>query len=803
VGKAGVLTPEVLFQAALACHRAGKLERAIGGYRRVLAAEPSHPGALTNLASALRQSGLPEEALWCYRRALQAAPETEELWFNYANLLQARGRSGEAEQAYRRALALRPGFAAAQLNLANLLRDEGRLAEAESRYREALRCDPDLAVAYTNLGNLLRREGRLQEAIGQHRAALRLRPGDAAVHLNLANALMDAGQPEAASRRYAEADRVLRKALAEHPQDLRLVRLAATVHHQRRRFEEAVEACRRVLAAQPADAECENALAVALGELGQWEEAVEHWRTALTLNPTHASAHLNLGTVLRRLKRHEESRRHLREAVRLAPQHAMARISLALTLVDLGLAAEARPLIDEALRREPGCREVHMASAYQHVSQARIADGLCALEQARRLDPQHPATLSSLLFASLYSDDEDAQAITDRHRRLGAQLARSAGPCFRRPERRRGGPRSRLRVAYLSPDLRAHPVGYFLEPILAHHDRDAIQVHCYALLDSHDELSRRLRSLSGRWLDCGGWHDERLGRQIAEDRIDLLIDLAGHTAHNRATLLVRRPAPVQALYLGYPCTSGLEAMDYLIADPHVAPLPLEHLYTERVLRLEHSFLCYRPQPGAPEVGALPFARNGYVTYGSFNRLAKVSGTTVGLWGAVLDAVPGSRLLIKARELADPAARADLCERLSRSGIPPSRVELLPPTTPLPALLAQYGRVDIALDSFPYNGGTTTCDALWMGVPVVSLAGEHFHARMGVSILHNVGLADLVAESPSDYVRIAAALAADPARLAGLRATLRERMKAFPLGDAAGFTRRLEGAYQAMVWNRRP
>jgi protein O-GlcNAc transferase len=323
---------------------------------------------------------------------------------------------------------------------------------------------------------------------------------------------------------------------------------------------------------------------------------------------------------------------------------------------------------------------------------------------------------------------------------------------------------------------------------------DQVIAVCYADVAVPDETTARLRSLVSTWRNCHGWPEDRLAEQIRADGVDILADLVEHTAGNRAALLARKPAPIQMLYLGYPCTSGLSAIDYLIADRRVAPTNLAHLYTEEVLALESCFLCYRPQPNVPEVAPLPALTNGHVTFGSYNNSPKLSATTMKLWAEVLRAVPRSRLAIKALAFRDAGTRALFAERFEAQGIARERIDLLPPTTPLPNFMAEHKRTDVALDPVLYNGGTTTCDALWMGVPVVTLPSEHFFSRMGLSVLQAVGLPELIAETPADYVRIAAELAGDIDRLADMRATMRARLTASSLCDGSGFTQRLEGQY---------
>lgn len=847
-------------QAAVALHQRGDLAGAIAAYEAVLADRPGELTALINLAVALKQSGHLDLALVRYEQALVVNDSLPELWFNFANALQAAGRQDEAAQAYRRAIALDPNLFSAHFNLANTLRVLDRLADAEVHYRRAITLQPDAATAHMNLGNVLHRQDRLDEAIAAHRRAVELAPEDPDAAFNLGNSLADAEEFSAAidSYRHAlrlrpdhadtwvnlgnasrkaelpaearaayehalvveppsvlavlalgrllavehelvEAEAVLRRALGEHPTEPRLLRLLATVFYEDGQLEEAAKLYREALAVEPDHADTLNSLGVVLHGLGDVGGAQAAWERVVRLDPDHAGAQANLGTLYHLVKRHAEAIEHLRTAVRLDPDAQLAHVSLAFTLLEVGQLAEALAIIEGVVARDPEYFDGYMVLGFALVQQARMAEAMHAFETAQRLKPEHKVAISNALFASLYSDAYTAEEVTALHRELGERIAGFAGAPFVL-RRRDADPDRPLRVGYLSPDLRSHPVGFFIAPILVHHRPDAVEVVCYSDAVVHDEITVRLRALPHDWRECYGWSDDRLGEQIQADGIDILVDLAGHTAGNRSLLLARKPAPIQALYLGYPCTSGLAAVNYLIADRLVCPPERARLYVEQVVALDGCFLCFQPQPGTPDVAPAPALASGHITFGSYNTLSKIAPATVALWARVLAAVPGARLALKALSFADAATRELYWGHFERQGIPRQRVDLLPPTFGLPKFLADYGRLDIALDPVPYGGGTTSCDALWMGVPLVTLAGRHFFGRMGVSLLHNVGLPELVAETPDDYVRVAAELAGDIDRLAALRAGLRQRMRASAVCDAAGFTRGLEAAYRD-VWRR--
>ena len=719
-----------------------------GGSRRV-----THFERELEAAASDRRNGHLTEAIARYRRLLVQRPREVRLLANLASALRQAG-DPEAALAYIDA-ALRLDSAAPELwfNYGNLVRDLGRAFEAEQAYRRALELDPNLFRAATNLANLLASLKRADEALELHR-----------------------------------------RSLAAAPANLPSLRALARLHYERGEFAQAECRYREAHALAPEHLDTLNALGVVLKDLGRHDEAIACWREVLRRRPGYAAAHNNLGVLLRLMRRPLQAVEHLRAATRLEPRDAMAAANLAHALIDLGRIGEAERIARAILQREPENAEGHLMLGFALVYEGRVEEAVASFLEAHRLAPHSSLVISNTLFASLYSGGRNASDILALHRDLAARIAPAAP---RRVQWRNTKDSSRrLRIGYLSPDLRGHPVTTFFEPVLERHDGRAFEIHCYSTTNAPDAATERLRGRAAVWRDCHAFTDARLAAQIEEDAIDILVDLAGHTAQNRAPVLRCKPAPVQALYIGYPGTSGVPETDYLLADRHVCPPGAERLYSERIVRLAGSFWCYRPTDAAPDPGAPPVARNGHVTFGSFNALQKMSQGTVQAWVQILKAVPDAHLVLKSLAFADEATRRAVQGRFAGAGIAPGRVEVLPPSDNT-AFLAEYGRVDVALDPFPYNGGTTTCDALWMGVPVVTLAGERFCARMGVSILENVGLPELVAQAVAHYVRTAVDLARDPSRITALRSALRPRMAASSLCDGERVTRELEDAYRSM------
>lgn len=527
------------------------------------------------------------------------------------------------------------------------------------------------------------------------------------------------------------------------------------------------------------------------------EEAVAHLQQAAEREPREATMHATLGDALVDARRYAEALEAFAAARALLPECAALRNNHAVCLIETGRRDEA--LVElEAMRADvaPIPELVFNLAGIYH-EYGRTAEAIAAFQHRLRLTPRHEQTFDNLLLELNYSAGHGADEVFEWHRRYGETFAR--GYTLPRPDP--AWPR-RLRVGYVSPDFRAHSVAYFIEPILAHHDRDRFEVYCYHVHPRRDGVTARLRALADHWRDADELAPDALAAQVARDRIDILVDLAGHTADNRMQTFALKPAPVQATYLGYPGTSGLGAIDWHITDARADPPgEAERHNVERLALLPATYFCYRPPADAPAVAPLPAGDSGPVTFGSFNHFPKLSAPFLDAVARVLGAIPGSRLILKSRPLSNPSLARRVRERFDAAGIEASRVELRGWEPGVSDHLAIYGQVDIALDSFPYNGATTSCEALWMGVPVVTLAGDRHAGRMGASLLHAIGLEELVTRDEAQYVATAVALAGDRVRLGALRAGLRGRMRGSPLMDEPRFARDLEALYERM-WRER-
>jgi protein O-GlcNAc transferase len=604
-------------------------------------------------------------------------------------------------------------------------------------------------------GNALYRDGDLAGAAECYRRALRIDPSFAAANFNLGCTLDILSGP-------AEALPQFEKACALRPEWFEAHQNYAFALARVGRMPEAVAELQLAADIKPADAGIHNNLGLALSELGRGEEAFTQFQEAIQLNPLYPEAHNNLAVLFERYGRTSEAVESCRQALKIHSQYPEA-------LNNLGNALK---------------------------SQGKHAEAIRQYREALRLRPDYSEAESSLLFSLCYPADIPEEQVVEEHLAFGA---RHSFPISLHENDR--SPDRALNIGYVSADFRSHAVARFIEPVLRHHDRSRFRIFCYSNVSVPDSKSMSIAALADHFVNIAGLPDEAVAAMTRRDGIDILVDLSGHTAGNRLLLFARKPAPLQVTWLGYPHTTGLRSIDYRITDAVTdPPRESEFCYAEQLLRLPRNFSCFEPPAEASEAGKLPLLSNGYLTFGSFNNPAKITDMTVALWGAVLQAVPGSRLLVKGYSLADPGTRHLLLERFKGHGIAADRLELHGNTPSYRDHLALYGRVDIALDTFPYNGTTTTCEALWMGVPVVTLMGGTHRSRVGASLLRNVGLEGLVAHDAPSYREAAAALASDTERLEELRRSLRQTMAASPLTDGAGFTRDLEGAFRE-IWQR--
>ena len=702
---------------------------------------------------------------WLERRGLgtvadsldkaDAAHGSTEALHSMARRALARGESVEASQLLEQALAIAPTDATLHCSLGAAYRNAGQLEAARKAYEQALSLKPDYPQALSNLGEWCVTNSENEEALEWLNRALALSPRFFEARINKTAALFELG-----------------------------------------RFEEAKAEAQRLVDEEPLRAEAHLNLGNVLVHTGKSKQGIKHYKKALELQPGYAEAHYNLATLL-------DSKEDMANTIRYLERRLKERGD---SVQNLGMLAAAHQAAGNLAKSEEFCRRIlerqpdnmtaliTMGSCLSNSGD--VAAAVALYDKVVRLDTTQTGMASNLLFDHNYLAKPTREQVFAMHQdwaRLHETPQKGKLP---KPERILD-PKRKLRIGYVSGDFVRHPVGFLLRDILRHHDGKQFEVHCFSMAIRPEEVLQELREAAHTWEDIFHLNDDELASLIDKANIDILIDLSGHTALNRLPVFARRPAPVQVEWIGYFHSTGMAQMDYFITDPFTTPPDNGQLFSEVPVYLPQTRFCYGPPEYAPEVQAAPFEKNGFITFGSFNRLPKLTDEVIAAWSQILLGAPHSRLVIKSGALTEELVKERLLSRFANQGIAKERVELREGSSHI-GMLTEYGDIDIALDTFPFNGGMTTMEALWMGVPVVTIAGNTVVSRQTVSVLTNIGLADELAfAETAAFVAGTIALAGCPARLAELRASLRDRMASSPLRDSTRFTRDLENLLRAM------
>jgi protein O-GlcNAc transferase len=812
------------FESAMTSFRHGNRPQAAAQCEDILKSSPRHAGAnhLLGVLHFLNGDAATAEALIRTSLATTTSAEGEA---DLALALKAQKRYEEAEHAVRRALSMSPRFAIAHHTLGRNFDEQGALHEAEAAYRRAIELDPNAAEFRFNLGKLLSRTQRLADAPEQLRHAAALRPNWAEAHNSLGIVLAQLGlyaEAETALRRAlelnprlveawcnlgvvlmetqrpADAEHVLRTALSVDSKFAGASEALAKVLATLGRIEEAVEAFRQNPAISEADAGALNALGAALAQEKRFAEAEPALRRAVELNPNFASALSNLGSVLLDTGRHAGAETLFRRALECDPTHWGASYNLSVLLKNIRKLDEGEMFARRTLEVKP-----RFAPAYVSLGNLLLAKGcgditeaLDCFRRAIELDPDCLIGHSNLSYALTFIS-EKGDEVLEESRRFATHFE---APLMTQPVRYRNEltAKRRLRIGYVSPDFRNHCQSLFMLPLLRNHDHEQVEVHCYSSVETPDNVTHDIMRCADVWRAVHGQSDEQLAAQIMEDRIDILVDLTMHMANARPLLFARRPAPVQVAWLAYPGTTGSSAIGYRFTDPRLDPpgFPAaDARYSEKSIRLPDTFWCYDPLLEGVDVSSAPAVDAGHITFGCLNNPCKLTDRTFALWAEILRQVENSRMILL---LAQGRTREQAGAKFAKLGIDPARFTFVDYQV-RDAYMRTYRSIDIVLDTYPYNGHTTSLDALWMGVPVVSRTGDTPAARAGLSLLSNLGLEKLTSSTDEDFVTTAVKLAKDQPTLSTLRSSLRERVQRSPLMDGARFARGMEAAYRS-IWD---
>lgn len=765
---------------------AGRVAEALKAFRAAVAAAPNDAAHHVNLAYAMQQAAQPRDALVHLKRAVELDEANFDARYMLGAALEQDGDAAGAARQFEAAIALRPEFEPAHAELCRALAAADETAKAQAAIERALALNPSNPDFHLYHGNLLLQQRRSSEAAASFRQALVLRPHGAEAHGNLGVALQALRDHEGA---VASFERSLE--LAPRQPQVR-INLAASRRAQGR-FEEAAAMLRAVIADDPANAEAINQLGSVQKEMGQLDDAVASYQLAIELEPEQPGGYGNLGLVLYEQGRIAEAVAMYRRGLAIKPL-ATIHDNLGNALTRQGIVDEAIENYRAALELDPDNLDTRCNLAGALADGQGAAAGVAAFREILALKPDHVVARSNLLFNLCYDGETSPEAYLAEARQINEMFTPEPLPARAAdPDAGVGRP---LRVGLLSGDLHGHPVGFFIEGIVRHLGRQRFTLHAYSTSLTEDALTARIKPHFTSWWQTRGRPDREVAEHIRDDGIDILVDLAGHSALNALSVFAWRPAPVQLTWLGYFASTGVNAMDYVLADPVCVPPGHEGQFSERVWRMPHTRLCYTPPAEAPPVVPLPALANGHLTFGCFQRLPKITNRVLVLWARVLHAIPDARLLLQSQQFARQRYVDEILDRLSSVGVAPERVIVRKPTQ-RDGYLKAYGDVDVVLDTFPFTGGTTTCEALWMGVPTLTLAGNTMLGLQGAALLGAAGLPQWVAADEDEYVDRAVALTADRQALAELRSALRERVRLSPLFDTALFARHLESALLGM------
>jgi len=676
--------------------------------------------------------------------------------------------------------------------MANSYYQSGHIKLAENVYNKILEIDPEHSDSFHMAGVIARQNGKYDLAASFIKSAIGIAPEKAAYHISFGNVLLDLERRDEAVSSYNNA-------LALNLDNAHLLNNLGNRFKSLGEPDKAASCYRNAVKIKPDYAEVYYNLGLLLAEQGKPGEAILDFRTALEIKPDFADAYIGIGNALNSQGIPKEAVLWFRKGISLQPNNVAAYNNMGSALHNQDKLDEAVACYGKALEIAPKMAVTLNNMGLVLQDQGRLKEAGEYFRRALKIDPSLVKAYSNFLLSLLYDSEYDLDYIFAEHKKwndlYGCPSVKRSAPYINSPRQDR-----RLRIGYVSPDFRNHSCAWFFEPLLEFHNRDKVEVFCYGEIRNEDNVTARIRELSDSWYCTKGISDMEVVKQIRSDGIDILVDLAGHTKGNRLPVFALKPAPVQMTWLGYNFTTGLETIDYRLSDNWLTPLKGRERFSERLYNLTRCSLVYRPPRKTPEPAEPAFENNGHITFGSFNNLSKVSPRTIALWARVLNETPGSKLMLKARQSRDFGSKKRILSVFGEQGVSANRVIFKEYASSTFEHLTHYCEIDLALDTFPYNGTTTTCEALWMGIPVVTLTGNHTVSRWGLSLVAAVGLEELAAKSEDKYCTIIKGLVYSHRRLKALKTGMRDRLISSPLCDAKGFADAVEEAFGTM-WKR--
>ncbi|MBC3907659.1 tetratricopeptide repeat protein [Undibacterium umbellatum] len=800
-----------------------RFAEAIACYRHVLARQPGNIIAHFNLGVSLSLEGKNHDAEQAYLHALELNPQFGHAHFNLAMLFQQRDDLSAATHHYEELLKLEPQHYYAYCNLGMIHAAQGRYLDAEPCFQHAIACQTEMTTADFFLVNLYQQQGKQQEAENVLKNLLTRQPANTAARDALLNLYLQ-------SSRYAEAESIYRQMLVSLPQEAIIHYNLGVVLKEQGQVEAAKNCYLQALQLQPVFAQALGNLGLIFldqGDLAQaesyYQRALEQdpkfalayvnlaqiyklnaqfskaeasYRKALDLDKNNASYHSHLGQLFFEQQRYDDAQTCYQKALQLDPNSIVSLLELGQLHMTFNRATQARTCFDQAIKIKPDLAHAHNCLGVLYDDQGMIPEAVAAYRQALECQPDFSEAYGNLLFSLNYHPDLSAEEIFAAYQEYERRFVAHFYPQWH-PHTNSKQPARRLKVGYVSPDMRRHPVQHFLEPLLAQHDKSQFEIYAYAELASEDAVSVRYRKHVDHWIPTRHLSDDAMAEKIRDDGIDILVDVAGHTGNNRLRVMARKPAPVSITWLGYAYTTGLTAIDYMLSDAIFAPPEANHLFAEQVWRVETPSLVYRPAEGMGMYNTLPALTNGYVTIGTLSRAVRINHKVIRVWASILQKLENSRLVIDSGNFKDEAMRKSMEDKFVALGIDRSRLQIGAHSPPWDVIRS----IDIGLDCFPHNSGTTLFESLYLGIPFVTLASRPSMGRLGSSILSGLGRPEWIARTEEEYVDKVVSLASNLPELITIRAGLRMQMQNSPLMDEAGFCRKIENAYRSMwqVW----
>jgi len=743
-------------EKAVSDYQAGNLDSALKRCTQIIAKEPQNADALHLAGVILHQQGKTQDAITYVRRAILWAPTNGFYVNNFGLMLKETGQLAGARDVFVKAAELEPNLFEAHFNAGLCFEEAKELQKAEGYYRKAWSLRPDRLEIGNNLGNVLRFQNKTEEALTLYQSLLEKNP-------QYGEALANIGSLYLEQQKMALAKQALDAALPLLPDNAHLY----------------------------------NSLGILHKKSSEVELSVAAFERAIALNPQLVEAYYNLAAQYLELDRLVDAEQRLLTALQVSPNYTKALTLLAVIYSRVGQNGKAIAMLQDSLQRKPHFTTYNgLGNIYRE--QSELQKALEAYDKALELKPDASEPLSNRLLTLNNSTEFSPEELFAEHQKwwtvLGSKLYQPIS------YNNDISPNRRLKIGYVSGDFRTHSVAHFIEPVLRFHDKTKVEVFAFSASLHQDSVSEQIKALVDHWIPISMKDDDLLFEQIRELQIDILVDLSGHTQHGRLPLFARKPAPVQISYLGYPNTTGLQTMDYRFSDVYADPLGTEHLCTETLVHLDDGFHCYQPSNIALSLSPKRVPTDNVIMLGCFNHLSKVTAVCVTLWANILSVLPAAKLTLKSKGFHEEAVRDRVHQQFQQAGVDPARVILLGTLESIQKHLELYQGVDIALDTFPYNGTTTTFEALWMGVPVVTLSGGTHASRVGSSILHRSGHADWVTYSEGDYQEKVVELAATLLKVPNHREAVRDSLQQSSLMNPAHMTAEIETAYR-MVWQQ--